>query len=166
MEPVLVLNANFEPLNVCEMRRAIGLIILKKASMVENGRGVIQTIDRSFPKPSIIRLQNMVNRPRPAVKLTRREIFRRDAFTCQYCGKRNHNLTIDHVIPRHLGGNHSWGNVVTACAACNHKKGARTLDDSGMHLRNNPKSPPNSALYMYQNYVFENQEWEKFLHGW
>jgi len=166
MEPVLVLNANFEPLNVCEMRRAIGLIILKKASMIENGRGVIKTVDNVYPRPSIIRLQRMIRRPRPDVKLTRREVFRRDNFTCQYCGNKYHNLTIDHVHPRHLGGNQSWINVVTACAKCNHRKGGRTLQESGMKLRNEPQPPPSSALYIYQHYLSENAGWEVFLRGW
>jgi 5-methylcytosine-specific restriction endonuclease McrA len=166
MEPVLVLNANFEPLNTCEMRRAIGLIILNKASMVENGRGVIQTVNREFPRPSIIRLDKMVRRPRPQVKLTRREVFRRDHFTCQYCGKVNHDLTLDHILPRHLGGEQSWENIVTACAQCNHKKGGRTLQESGMQLRQQPKSPSNSAVYIYQNFLSENEEWRKFLEGW
>jgi len=166
MEPVLVLNANFEPLNVCDMRRAIGLIFLERASLVENGRGVIKTIDRAFPRPSIIRLQRMIKRPRPEVKLTRREVFRRDNFTCQYCGRKYNKLTIDHVLPRHLGGAQSWVNVVTACAACNHRKGGRPLQESGLTLKMEPKSPPNSAMYMYQNYIFENREWEKYLQGW
>ena len=166
MEPVLVLNANFEPLNTCDIRRAIGLIILSKASLVENGRGVIQTVDCEYPRPSIIRLEKMVRRPRPQVKLTRREVFRRDQFTCQYCGRENHHLTIDHILPRHLGGNQSWENIVTACAACNHKKGGRTLQESGMQLRKQPISPPDSAIYLYQNFLSENKEWRKFLEGW
>jgi 5-methylcytosine-specific restriction endonuclease McrA len=166
MEPVLVLNANFEPLNICAMRRAIGLIHLQKASLVENGRGVIKTIDQTYPRPSVIRLQRMVKRPRAEVKLTRREVFRRDKYTCQYCGVKNTDLTIDHILPRHLGGKQSWENIVTACAACNHKKGGRTLDKSGMRLRNSPSAPPNSALYIYHHYLTENQSWEEFLAGW
>jgi len=166
MEPVLVLNANFEPLNVCAMRRAIGLIVMEKAIMIENGRGVINTIDRTFPRPSIIRLENMIKRPRLEVKLTRREVFRRDNFTCLYCGSRYKDLTIDHVVPRHLGGNQSWGNVVTACASCNHKKGGRTLEESGMHLIKAPSSPPNSALYIYHHYLEDNESWKEFLIGW
>ncbi len=166
MEPVLVLNANFEPLNVCEMRRAIGLLYLEKATMIENGRGIIKTVDRNFPRPSVIRLDRMIRRPRPQVKLTRREVFRRDKFTCQYCGIKYRNLTIDHILPRHLGGPHSWENVVTACAPCNHKKGGRTLQQSGMELMGNPKSPPGSALYIYQHYLENNQEWKEFLIGW
>jgi len=166
MEPVLVLNANFEPLNVCGMRRAIGLIILDKAALVENGRGVIKTVDQTFPRPSIIRLQRMIKRPRPEVKLTRKEVFRRDNYTCQYCGRRYRNLTIDHVMPRHLGGKQSWENVVTACANCNHRKGGRTLHESGMQLRKEPIQPPSSAIYLYSHYLDENQEWEHFLVGW
>ena len=104
LDNVLVLNANFEPINICTVRRAVGLIITDKAALVVNGRGYIHTINQVVPRPSIIRLQHMVNRPRLRVKLNRREIFRRDNFTCQYCGKQGGNLTIDHVYPRHLGG--------------------------------------------------------------
>src|SRR5512133_15456 len=106
-EPVLVLNANFEPVNVCTTRRAIGLILNGKAQLVLNGRGEIKTITRTYPRPSIIRLEQMIKRPRPQVRLTKREILRRDDFTCQYCGQHTVNLTIDHVIPRRLGGVHS-----------------------------------------------------------
>ncbi len=166
MESVLVLNANFEPLNVCNMRKAVCLMVMDKAQLVMNGRGIIQTIDRNFPRPSVIRLQNMVHRPRPRVKLTRKEIFRRDNFTCQYCGTTSGVLTIDHVIPRHLNGPHEWDNVVTACSYCNHKKGGRTLEQSGMRLFNAPEEPPTSAIYLYHHYLSENAEWKEFLSGW
>ena len=99
-EPVLVLNANFEPINVCTTRRAVGLLLAGKAGMVVNGRGHIRTVKQLLPRPSVIRLENQVHRPRPHVKLTRREVFRRDNYTCQYCGKREGNLTVDHVTPR------------------------------------------------------------------
>ena len=114
-EPVLVLNANFEPINVCSTRRAIGLILSGKADMVVNGRGHIHTVAQLLPRPSVIRLEMQVHRPRPHVKLTRREVFRRDNYTCQYCGRRDGGLTVDHVVPRHLGGAHTWTNVVAAC---------------------------------------------------
>jgi 5-methylcytosine-specific restriction endonuclease McrA len=165
-ENVLVLNANFEPINVCDMRRAVGLILTDKASLVINGRGYIQTIRISFPRPSIIRLQNMVHRPRPRVKLNRREIFRRDNYTCQYCGQRSNDLTIDHVIPRHLGGPHVWSNVVTACAQCNHRKGGRKLAEAKMSLMRQPAEPPASALYIFGRHLTEYTEWEPFLNGW
>jgi 5-methylcytosine-specific restriction endonuclease McrA len=164
--PVLVLNANFEPINVCDMRRAVGLILSEKADLVINGRGEIHTINASFPRPSVIRLQKMINRPRQQLKLTRREVFRRDNHTCQYCGKRSGDLTIDHVLPRHMGGQHTWHNVVAACPACNHRKGGRLLDEANMHLLRLPGEPPASANYVFGRHLSDNTEWEIFLSGW
>ena len=165
-EPVLVLNANFEPINVCDMRRALGLILSEKAMLVLNGRGEVRTVNKIFPRPSVIRLNMMVHRPRPAVKLTRREVFRRDGYTCQYCGKHTLDLTIDHILPRHLGGPHTWTNVVAACSHCNHRKGGRTLEESGMRLFRLPKQPPASAFYIFGRHLPGNSEWEPFLDGW
>jgi len=165
-ENVLVLNANFEPIHVCDLRRAVGLIITDRASLVVNGRGYIQTIQVVFPRPSIIRLQHMVHRPRPRVKLNRREIYRRDNYSCQYCGNRSTDLTIDHIIPRHLGGPHVWSNVVTACAQCNHRKGGRNLTEVKMNPLRPPAEPPASALYIYGRHLNEYTEWEPFLSGW
>ena len=166
MESVLVLNANFEPVNICNPHRAIGMIIMDRAALVLNGRGEIHTINSVLPLPSIIRLQHMIHRPRPQIRLTRREIFRRDEFRCQYCGSTSYDLTIDHIIPRHLGGDHVWNNVVTACPLCNHRKGGRPLEHSGMHLLKPPHEPPSSAYYLYSRYLTENAEWEPFLKGW
>ncbi len=166
MESVLVLNANYEPLNVCNMHKAVCLMVMDKAQLVMNGRGVIRTVDRSFPRPSVIRLEYMIHRPRPKVKMTRKEIFRRDNYTCQYCGSTTRTLTIDHIQPRHLNGPHTWENVVTACSACNHEKGGRTLEQSGMILHKVPVEPTASALYLYNHYLSDNEEWEQFLQGW
>lgn len=166
LAPVLVLNANFEPVNVCDSRRAIGLLLAEKASLVVNGRGEIKTVDKSFPRPSVIRLQKMVNRPRPVLKLSRREVFRRDNFTCQYCGRKTSDLTIDHIIPRHMGGKHSWTNVVAACSACNHRKGGRLLEEANMRLLRSPAEPPSSAQYIFGRHLLDNSEWEMFLTGW
>jgi 5-methylcytosine-specific restriction endonuclease McrA len=166
MDEVLVLNANFEPLNVCTMRRAIGLMYLEKASLVKNGRGEIHTIGTIMPKPSIIRLEAMVHKPRAKVKLTRKEIFRRDTYICQYCGSSARELTVDHIIPKHMGGQHTWTNVVTACAYCNHKKGGRTLQQSGMHMMAQPVEPTASAHYLYAHYLNIYEDWEPFIAGW
>lgn len=165
-ERVLVLNANFEPINICSMQRALCLIIAEKAMLVLNGRGIIHTARQAYPRPSIIRLLSMVHRPRRPVKLTRREILIRDNFTCQYCGKHGGMLTIDHVIPRHLGGQHIWLNVVTACPACNHRKGGRLLADSGMHLLRLPQTPPTNARYVFGRHTHEAAEWLPYLDGW
>lgn len=165
-EPVLVLNANFEPLNVCNTRRAIGLMMTGKASLVLNGRGEIKTVSRSFPRPSIIRLERMVKRPRPRVKLTKREVLRRDDYTCQYCGQKTTHLTIDHVVPRHLGGAHDWSNLVAACPSCNHRKGGRTLEQAQMRLLRQPSEPPSSAYYLLSRHLGENKDWIPFIQGW
>lgn len=165
-KPVLVLNANFAPINVCTTKRAIVLMVTGKANLVLNGRGVIRTVSRAFPRPSIIRLGEMIKRPRPDVNLNKREIFRRDNYTCQYCGKRKKTLTLDHVIPQHLGGKHTWQNLVTACAGCNHRKGGRTPVQAGTRLLNRPKKPSSTASYIFGKYLRENQEWVPFLKGW
>ncbi len=164
--PVLVLNANFEPINICNTHRAIGLILTGKAMLVLNGRGEIRTVSRTYPRPSIIRLEKMVKRPRPRIKLTKREILRRDDYTCQYCGQRSAVLTIDHIVPRHLGGQHEWNNLVTACPSCNHHKGGRTLEQAHMHLLHQPNEPPASADYIFGRHLIENQEWLPFVEGW
>ncbi len=163
---VLVLNANFEPLNVCNMHRAMGLILSGKASLIQNGRGEVHTISASYPRPSIIRLEKMVHKPRLAVRLTKREVLRRDDYTCQYCGQKFSYLTIDHVIPRRLGGPHSWENLVAACPGCNHRKGGRTVEQAQMHLLRLPTRPPASAQYLFSRHTGENQEWLPFIEGW
>jgi 5-methylcytosine-specific restriction endonuclease McrA len=163
---VLMLNSNYEPIHVCNLRRAIGLILMEKAHLVANGRGEIHSANRSYPRPSVIRLSKMIHRPRLIVKLNRHEVFRRDNYTCQYCGKHTPDLTIDHVLPRHLGGQHLWTNVVAACPSCNHRKGGRTLETAGMRLLRQPKEPPASALYVFGWLLDQYHEWEGYLTGW
>jgi 5-methylcytosine-specific restriction endonuclease McrA len=165
-EPVLVLNANFEPLNVCNLQRAISLLMSGKARMLEDGRGWIHTARTRYPRPSVIKLEHMVRRPRPRVKLSKREIFRRDNFTCQYCGRQTHHLTIDHVVPRHRGGGHRWDNLVAACPACNRRKGGRTHTEAGMPLRKRPAEPQATAAYLFDRHLPDNEGWKKYLEGW
>jgi 5-methylcytosine-specific restriction endonuclease McrA len=138
----------------------------EKASLIKNGRGHIKTISAAYPAPSIIRLDEMIKRPRPTVKLSKSEIFRRDNYTCQYCGKRTSKLTIDHVTPRHMGGSHSWDNLVAACPACNHKKGGKTPQQAHMRLLNSPHTPNTSAKYRFGHYLKVNEDWLPFVEGW
>jgi 5-methylcytosine-specific restriction endonuclease McrA len=164
--PVLLLNANYEPLHVCNTRRAVGLLMTDKAEIILNGRGVIRTPSIDFLRPSVIRLSYMIHRPRPRVKLTKREILRRDNYTCQYCGQRSARLTIDHVTPRRLGGVHGWENLVAACPACNHRKGGRTLAEAHMRLLRPPCEPIPTAAYLFGRYLDENREWRTYIDGW
>lgn len=163
---VLVLNANYEPLHVCTMRRAVGLMMTGKAEMLCDGRGVIRTASSTFPRPSIVRLSYMVHRPHPRVKLSKREIFRRDDFTCQYCGKRTSNLTVDHVVPRHRGGQHAWSNLVAACPSCNRRKGGRTPQEANMTLRRQPREPVATAEYLFGHLSEAHTDWAEYLRGW
>jgi len=166
LKPVLVLNANFEPINVTNTYRALNLILSDKATLILNGRGTIRTVSKTYPIPSIIRLRVMISRPRPHVHLTNKEVFRRDEYTCQYCGKSSSVLTIDHVVPKHMGGKHNWVNVVAACPRCNHLKGGKTLQEAHMTLRKPPHDPPTSAIYLYYRHLPENQDWLQYIENW
>jgi len=163
---VLVLNLNYEPLNVCNVRRAIVLVDAGKAEVLEHNGLVIHTPTRALPCPSVIRLVYMVRRPRPQVRLTRREVFIRDNYTCQYCGTRTRELTLDHVVPLHRGGKHTWENLVSACPRCNHRKGGRTLEEAHMRLIRQPYRPKSTTYYLFYQYLQTYEEWRKFIPEW
>jgi 5-methylcytosine-specific restriction endonuclease McrA len=144
MNSALVLNASYEPLSVVSSRRATCLVLSDKAEMLENDGRVIRSEKLSFPSPSVIRLRYMVKVPfvhRAA--LSRRAIFARDDHRCQYCG--DHADSIDHVMPRSRGGEHSWENVAAACRSCNLDKRDRTPDEAGMRLAKPCQAPRLSA---------------------
>ena len=162
--PVLVLNQNYEPLNVCRVRRAVVLLYYGKAEMLEDGTGFIHSTNYNFPLPSVIRLAYMIKRPRPQRKLTRLEVFHRDQYTCQYCGKQTHQLTLDHVTPRYRGGEHIWENVVSACIPCNRRKAGKTPNEAGMRLIRRPALPRGNAFfYIPRRYLQTQSQWQKYL---
>ncbi len=104
----------------------------------------------------------LIKLPRIQRKLTRFEVFNRDRFTCQYCGRETRELTLDHVMPRSRGGQHSWENLVSACIPCNHRKGERVLAEAKLKLSRQPQAPPPFFLVPY--YYLSNQPlWLKFL---
>ena len=139
---VLVLNASFEPINVCTVRRAAVLILKNRAEVLEHGEWALHAESLSLPRPVVIRLVSYVNVPRDTSrrKITRRAVFARDGWSCQYCGTRS-SLTVDHVIPRSKGGDSSWENIVASCAPCNRRKGDRLPAQADMHPRKKPKAP-------------------------
>ena len=164
--PVLVLNSSFQPLSICQVRRALTLILEGKAEMIENGMGFIHTISRDFPLPTVIRLDYMVKQPRRQNKLTRLGVFRRDDYICQYCGKESLHLTIDHIIPRHQGGAHRWDNVTSACPRCNHRKAGRTPDEANMKLTKKPFEPVSyGGFYLPHRFNRGLTTWKKYLPG-
>lgn len=161
---VLVLNLDYQPLNVCNVRRAVVLLEKQKAVVIEQNGHIVTSERIRMSSPSVIRLAYHIKRPRPVVKITRKEVLQRDDHTCQYCGRRGHDLTIDHVVPRHRGGQHVWENVVAACRACNHRKGGRTTADARMHPVRLPFRPPSTPSYLYGGYVRGGERaWGKFL---
>jgi len=113
----------------------------------------------------VIRLQYHIKRPRPRVKLSRREVFARDHHTCQYCGARTHDLTLDHVVPRHRGGSHTWDNLVAACKPCNHRKGGKTLDEARLRLLRLPIEPRSDLYSLFTPYLSDprNEAWRTYL---
>ena len=159
---VLVLNLDYEPINVCNARRAIVLLVKGKAELLENGRGEIRTARSIVPIPSIIRLVYLVRRPFAQRKLSKKEIFLRDRNICQYCGQRTRELTVDHVVPRRRDGGHSWENFVSACKPCNRRKAGRTPAEAGMTLLRKPKAPYPSPYYILHNKTILD-EWRKFI---
>ncbi len=139
---MLVLNATYEPINVCTVRRATVLLLKHKAELVEQSAWHLRSEHTRMPRPVVIRLMTFVNVPRDTHrrKITRRAVFARDGWTCQYCGSRT-NLTVDHVIPRSKGGPSTWENIVASCAPCNRRKGDQLPVQANMIPRNHPKAP-------------------------
>jgi len=160
---VLVLNQNYEPITICNVKRAIVLTYLGKAEVVSNLNGKkINTIFRSFACPSIVRLSVFVRVPYKKIILSRKNILRRDNHKCQYCGS-TVNLTVDHIMPKSKGGEDTWENLVTACIRCNNRKGDRTPEEAKMHLKNNPKKP--SHITFIKNFVGAIDDgWKPYLY--
>ena len=163
---VLVLNQNYEPLNVCNARRAVVLLDRGKAEIVENGERIIHTVMRAVSIPSVIRMVYFVKRPRPVARLSRREIFARDGYRCQYCGHATRDLTLDHVQPRSRGGNHSWENLTSACKTCNHRKAGRTPAEARMQPANRSQAAARPSLYsVFARHLVGHRTWRMFFPG-
>jgi hypothetical protein len=159
---VLVLNQNYEPISICNVKKAVILIYLGKAEIVERLNFEIRAISFSMPFPSVVRLQVYIYKPYIQVVLNRKNVIRRDRQICQYCGKKSLPLTVDHVIPRQFGGRHSWDNLVCACIRCNNKKGNRTPEQADMKLLKKPQKP--SHLFFLQFFIDQpHEQWRPYL---
>jgi 5-methylcytosine-specific restriction endonuclease McrA len=161
---VLVLNASYEPINVCTMRRATVLVLKARAEILECSGWLLRAEAFSLPQPIVIRLNTYVAIPRDIHrrKITRRAIFARDLWTCQYCGAERDKLTVDHVIPRSKGGDSSWDNIVTCCTPCNRRKGDRLPAHARMHPRQKPR-PPSPMVFVRVATPVIPQAWEQYL---
>jgi 5-methylcytosine-specific restriction endonuclease McrA len=154
-----VLNITDRPLAVVPARRAVVLVLKEKAILV-HANGVMFRSERlAVPAPSVVRLRYLVHVPyRATATLTRRAVFARDGWVCQYCGSAAEN--VDHVIPRSRGGPHEWDNVVAACRRCNSKKENRLPHEAGLTLRVKPFAP-RDGLRLSVGRV--EPEWERYL---
>lgn len=162
--PVLVLNLNYVPVNVCTVRRAIVLLAKGKAELLERRAESerIRTFSAALNAPSIIRLVYLVKRPFAPRRLSKKEVFLRDHYTCQYCGQRSQQLTLDHVVPRRQHGPHTWDNVVAACGRCNLDKAGRTPEEANMKLRRIPTAPQPNPYRILENRVIRD-EWRPYI---
>jgi 5-methylcytosine-specific restriction endonuclease McrA len=165
-QEVLVLNSDYEPLNVCNARRAIVLVYLGKAEVLHAHHDAsATTIEGDFVLPSVVKLRSHIRRPLPELKLSRRTIFARDNFTCQYCGVTTKDLTIDHVVPKRHGGPATWENLVCCCRKCNTRKSDKLLHQVGMKLYRPPRRPRYVPYISLTKYLVgrKNEIWRNYL---
>ena len=165
MADVLVLNATYEPLSIVSVKRAVVLILKKKAELIETAKAMLRSENFSLPRPLVIRLVHYVKIPRRvSLPVTRRGVLTRDQYTCQYCGSAppRKDLTVDHILPRSRGGKTIWQNVTTACQKCNGRKGSRTPTEANMRLLTEPKRPRYIAIAPFGN-AEARQAWGKYM---
>jgi 5-methylcytosine-specific restriction endonuclease McrA len=159
---VLVLNATYEPIHVCGVKRAAVLLLKEKAEMVEAGDGELHAERTSLPRPTIIRLRTYAPVPRRSRRrLTRRAVFARDDWTCQYCGSGS-DLTVDHVIPRSKGGSSEWENIVACCSSCNRRKADRLPHQARMFPKTTPR-PPHPSVFIQVACPRIPESWDAWL---
>jgi 5-methylcytosine-specific restriction endonuclease McrA len=159
MGRALVLNASHQPLAVVSARRAVVLVLKDKAEVLVSNGQVFRSEHVSLDAPSVLRLRQFVRVPyRATAPLTRRAVFARDDWTCQYCGGAAENL--DHVVPRSRGGSHTWDNVVAACRRCNSRKENRLIEDAGLRLARRPVAPADGLRHSLGRLE---PEWARYL---
>lgn len=167
MESTLVLNASFEPLDITSATKAINKILSGKAVAVDNSSKLFHAENVDLPIPYVVQMTYMVHRKRRGrLGFSRRGVLVRDNHTCAYCGLRAD--TIDHVLPRALGGVNSYENCVAACYKCNNKKADHTLAKMGWNLGFVPTSP--SPYTMLMQHVKQDSEawhaWNEYISPW
>ena len=161
MQQVLVLNASFEPLNVCTVRRAHVLVYKGKAEVLEELGRQLHSASDTYPWPHVIRLLAYVRVPRAVKrKISRRALFARDGHRCVYCGSSG-RLTLDHVVPRSRGGDSVWENVVTSCAPCNLRKATASGGDRDAHAREAARPTP--TLFVTLSAPRIPERWQPYL---
>jgi|TARA_B110000495_G_scaffold109842_1_gene95072 5-methylcytosine-specific restriction endonuclease McrA len=179
--PTLVLNRSWQPVNVATVARALVMVWSGAARVVDpvdyqlydwedwaradadDGQEFVRTVSRRIRVPEVITLADFNRLPSTTVAFSRRNLFKRDRMTCQYCGRRprGDELTIDHVVPRSHGGESNWENCVLACVPCNQNKADRSPEKAGLKLLNRPKQPNWNPIYSQHTTGY--QSWAKFI---
>jgi len=180
--PVLVLNRNYQPIRVTRARRALMMLYAGAAKALDaryeahdfarwralravDGYEVVGTSSGPLCVPRILLVMRYGRTPGTTIRLSRRNVYLRDDYTCQYCGKRlpTKELNLDHVTPRSQGGRATWDNLVTSCRLCNFRKGGATPEDAGMRLLKQPARPGWSTAATLAAAPRHFSEWEPFL---
>jgi 5-methylcytosine-specific restriction endonuclease McrA len=182
---VLVLNRRWDPIQTTSVKDAIGLVAKGSAFVIDPatfdrhdliswgevskamkvvGDGLIRSQHLAIVPPEVVVLTEYEGRGERSVVFSRKNIFKRDRYTCQYCGKQPgpEELTIDHVIPRSRGGTSTWENCLLACVECNKRKADKTLEQAGMTPRKTPKKPSWKTLAQVHPKA-RRESWEQFL---
>lgn len=165
-KPVLVLNASYEPINICAARRAVVLVLKGVASAEEHAPSHFHSSRNSFRVPSVIRLLEYRRIPHQTRALSRKNILMRDKYMCQYCLKTlpSSELTLDHVIPRSRAGETTWENLVACCNPCNNRKGNRTPEEAGMKLVRPPRPfSLHTSRHLMRLLAKSDDQWRKYL---
>ncbi len=164
--PVLVLNATYEPINVCAARRALVLVLKGIASAEEESRNFFHSPSRTLRVPSVIRLLEYRRIPFHGRALSRKNILMRDRNTCQFCARvlPAAELTLDHITPRSRGGESNWENLVACCHPCNNRKGDRLPEEMGMRLLRRPRSfNLHTSRQLMRMMGKSDESWRKYL---
>jgi len=160
LKKVLVLNTSFVPINICSWKRAIILLFKEKADPMDESH---VKINNKYKLPQVIKLRRYVPMPYTHIVLTRKNVYLRDNYICQYCGKSRASLTIDHIIPKSKGGSDDWENIVVCCMRCNNRKGDKTPEESGMKLISTPYKPPSSLYLQVTRFGGAPQSWYNYF---
>lgn len=179
--PILVLNRNWQPVNVATVARALIMLWNETARVVDpadyqlydwedwtrlvpdHDEPAIHAVRQRIRIPEVVTLTDFGDMPTAKVTFSRRNVFKRDKFTCQYCGVQpgSEELTLDHVVPRAQGGQSLWTNCVLACLECNGRKADRTPEQAGMKLKTKPVRPGWKPIYA--NRTDRIESWSKFI---
>lgn len=164
----LVVDQQCQPLQILPWQRALCLTFSERAAtLIHYDDAVIRTVNHEFRVPSVVQMVNAFSRGKHYARFTRSNVLTRDQNSCQYCMARFtvHELTLDHVIPKSLGGKTSWTNIVAACCPCNHRKGAQTPEQAGLVLRRKPVRPLWSTIMGMRGFMCQDPHpsWDPFL---